>query len=68
MSCMRLDVHGQTEFVEAPNETSSDLDFVAPFETKGSRAFVVVAVLADRRSIPWRGSDCVASDTPQTLR
>src|SRR5207244_3078458 len=44
MSRSRPDLHGQTEFFEAPNETPSDLDFVAPFEVIGAE-FVVCRLL-----------------------
>src|SRR6266851_10264388 len=47
MSRSRLDLHGQTEFFEAPNETPSDLAFVAPFEVVGAEFVVRRLVFQD---------------------
>src|ERR1700687_2900953 len=58
MSRSRLDLHGQTELFEAPNETPSDLAFVAPFEVVGAEFLVRRLLVQDViRSGQHGGSD-----------
>src|SRR5665213_1130245 len=58
MSRSRLDLHGETEFFEAPNETPSDLHFVAPFEVVGAEFLVRRLLVQDVvRSGQHRGRD-----------
>src|ERR1700730_7508567 len=58
MSRSRLDLHGQAELFEAPNETPSDLAFVAPFEVVGAEFLVLRLLVQDViRSGQHGGSD-----------